>query len=108
MSLNHPAPFNLETTMRVAVKMKRSSFGSDEDIHGVNLGPKLYEGGQVYEVDESLAKNLIAEGSAELYVHEKKPEPPKVQEPEASKPKAKPAAKTKKNLGAAPENKGMK
>ncbi len=80
------------------VKMLKSVYGSDEDECGVNTGPSLYAEGKAYEVGESLGNNLIASGAAVL-------DSPVLQSETYDVDSVKPAKRSKKNLGRAPENK---
>lgn len=83
------------------IKMLKSTLGADDDKNGVNMGAQLYRAGQSYDVGANLAKNFKAMGVCENEGQTEKA--PAAEPAPAPKPK-----RTKKNLGAAPENKAAK
>lgn len=52
--------------MRIDIVILRRIHASDEDINGINMGPSWFEEGRTYNVCESLAKNLMLLGAAEM------------------------------------------
>jgi hypothetical protein len=78
--------------MKKKILMLETALGADADPDGRTHGVKLYEKGQVHEVCHRLAKDFMSMNAAELVEAEPAPE-------------EKPQPRSKKRLGAAPENK---
>lgn len=81
----------MEYRKRCWIKMSKSKKGHDVNERGVTEGAKMYEEGQAYYVDSSLAEAFV------LHMEVAK---------ECDEPKKKKPGKDSKDAGGAPENKG--